>query len=65
MTMGIYELEDGLALVPLLIGVFVISEIIVQAEQAARKGLQESYKSVQTTPKITNRHGRSFFAVCR
>ena len=50
MTMGIYELEDGLALVPLLIGVFVISEIIVQAEQAARKGLQESYKKRSEKP---------------
>ena len=50
MTMGIYELEDGLALVPLLIGVFVISEIIVQAEQAAQKGLQESYKKRSDNP---------------
>lgn len=31
LTMGLYDLEDGLALVPLLIGVFVISEIIAQA----------------------------------
>lgn len=44
MTMGIPEFDDGLALVPLLIGVFVISEIIVQAEHAARKGLSEAYK---------------------
>lgn len=44
MTMGLLELEDGLALVPLLIGVFVISEIIIQAEQAARQGLAEAYK---------------------
>jgi putative tricarboxylic transport membrane protein len=33
MTMGIDELESGMALVPLLIGVFVISEVIVQAEK--------------------------------
>ncbi|MGI9426164.1 MAG: tripartite tricarboxylate transporter permease, partial [Hyphomicrobiaceae bacterium] len=44
MTMGFIELEDGLALVPLLIGVFVISEIIIQAEHAARQGLAEAYK---------------------
>jgi len=44
MTMGIAELEDGMALVPLLIGVFVISEIIIQAEHAARLGLAEAYK---------------------
>ena len=44
MTMGLLELEDGLALVPLLIGVFVISEIIIQAEQAARQGMAEAYK---------------------
>ena len=36
MTMGIAELEDGMALVPLLIGVFVISEIIIQAEKHAK-----------------------------
>ena len=36
MTMGIDELESGMALVPLLIGVFVISEVIVQAEKAAK-----------------------------
>ena len=36
MTMGIAELESGMALVPLLIGVFVISEVIVQAEKAAK-----------------------------
>jgi putative tricarboxylic transport membrane protein len=31
MTMGIYQLESGLSLVPLLIGLFVISEVMVQA----------------------------------
>ena len=36
MTMGVDELESGLALVPLLIGVFVISEVIIQAEKAAK-----------------------------
>jgi putative tricarboxylic transport membrane protein len=36
MTMGIDELEAGMALVPLLIGVFVISEVIIQAEKAAK-----------------------------
>ncbi len=36
MTMDIPELESGMALVPLLIGVFVISEVIIQAEKAAK-----------------------------
>ena len=36
MTMGIDELESGMALVPLLIGVFVISEVIIQAEKAVK-----------------------------
>ena len=36
MTMGIDELESGMALVPLLIGVFVISEVIIQAERSAK-----------------------------
>ncbi|MFY0613336.1 MAG: tripartite tricarboxylate transporter permease [Hyphomicrobiaceae bacterium] len=50
MTMGFLELEDGLALVPLLIGVFVISEIIIQAEQAAKQGLAEAYKIKSEEP---------------
>ena len=36
MTMGIDELESGMALVPLLIGVFVISEVIIQAEKVVK-----------------------------
>lgn len=32
MTMGIYQLESGFSLIPLLIGLFVISEVMVQAE---------------------------------
>ncbi|MEM9798319.1 MAG: tripartite tricarboxylate transporter permease [Pseudomonadota bacterium] len=35
-TFGLTELQDGLSLVPLLIGVFVISEIIIQAERMAK-----------------------------
>lgn len=50
MTMGIPELEDGLALVPLLIGVFVVSEIIVQAERVAKQGLDEAYKLSSDDP---------------
>ena len=42
MTMGVYELEDGLSLVPLLIGVFVISEIVIQAERAAKSALERA-----------------------
>ena len=45
MTMGIAELESGMALVPLLIGVFVISEVIIQAEKAAK------VKIIDTAPK--------------
>ena len=45
MTMGIDELESGMALVPLLIGVFVISEVIIQAEKAAK------VKMIDTAPK--------------
>lgn len=39
MTMGIYELENGLSLVPLLIGIFVISEIIVQSQKLEQEDL--------------------------
>ena len=41
MTMGLLELQDGLSLVPLLIGVFVISEVIIQAERAALSKIAE------------------------
>jgi putative tricarboxylic transport membrane protein len=41
MTMGVDELESGMALVPLLIGVFVISEVIIQAEKAAKVSLSD------------------------
>jgi len=33
MTMGIYQLQSGFSLVPLLIGLFVISEVMVQSEK--------------------------------
>jgi len=37
MALEILELEGGFSLVPLLIGIFVMSEVLVQAEQAAGK----------------------------
>ncbi|MCK0167214.1 tripartite tricarboxylate transporter permease [Jannaschia sp. S6380] len=36
MTFGIGDMRDGMSLVPLLIGVFVVSEIIIQAERMAK-----------------------------
>ncbi|MEK9721920.1 MAG: tripartite tricarboxylate transporter permease [Rhodospirillaceae bacterium] len=42
LTMGFEDLEEGLALVPLLIGVFVISEIIIQAEKLAKSELTDA-----------------------
>ena len=54
MTMGIDELEAGMALVPLLIGVFVISEVIVQAEKAAK------VKMVDVAPKALDT-GEDYF----
>ncbi len=39
MTMGIYELESGFSLVPLLIGLFVISEVMVQVAKLEDEGL--------------------------
>ena len=53
MTMGIDELESGMALVPLLIGVFVISEVIVQAEKAAKiKMMDVAQKRIWIKAKI-------------
>lgn len=42
MTMGLPDLRDGMALVPLLIGVFVISEIIIQAERSAKAKMMDA-----------------------
>ncbi len=41
MTMGFLELESGFSLVPLLIGVFVISEVIIQLEKLGGGGTQK------------------------
>jgi len=40
MTMGFYELSSGLSLVPLLIGMFVFSEIFVQVEKSRQNAIQ-------------------------
>ena len=50
MTMGIAELESGMALVPLLIGVFVISEVIIQAEKAAKAKVVETASTILDDP---------------
>ena len=42
LTFGTQDLRDGMSLVPLLIGVFVISEIIIQAERMAKSGLVDA-----------------------
>ena len=52
MTMGIDELESGMALVPLLIGVFVISEVIIQAEKAAKVKMIDLDKSKLDDPQL-------------
>ena len=41
MTMGIMELENGFSLVPLLIGIFVMSEVMVQAEKSLQQIVSE------------------------
>jgi putative tricarboxylic transport membrane protein len=42
MTMDILELESGFSLVPLLIGIFVMSEILVQAEESMSKLIRQT-----------------------
>ncbi len=46
MTVGIYELENGLNLVPLLIGVFVISEIFTRLEPKLLNEISENALSL-------------------
>lgn len=40
MTMDFLELEAGFSLVPLLIGIFVLTEVLVQAEKKIKKEIQ-------------------------
>ncbi|MGP1396664.1 MAG: tripartite tricarboxylate transporter permease [Inquilinaceae bacterium] len=49
-TFGVLALEEGLSLVPLLIGVFVVSEIMVQAEQAMRTKAGATIAEVEAGP---------------
>ncbi|MEM7711784.1 MAG: tripartite tricarboxylate transporter permease, partial [Pseudomonadota bacterium] len=54
LTFGSQDLRDGLSLVPLLIGVFVISEIIIQAERMGKEvvvdaGLADHHKGDRLT----------------
>lgn len=42
LTFGSQDLRDGMSLVPLLIGVFVISEIIIQAERMGKAKLVDA-----------------------
>ncbi len=50
MTMGFNELEEGFALVPLLIGVFVISEVIIQAEKSGKTALSDMNLTDESNP---------------
>ena len=69
MTLGIPELESGMALVPLLIGVFVISEVIVQAEKAAKVTLNQTNPALLDQPDSNhftwNEFKRCFPIMCR
>jgi putative tricarboxylic transport membrane protein len=42
MTLGFLDLENGFSLVPLLIGIFVMSEVLVQAESAIIEYVSDS-----------------------
>ncbi len=50
-TFGVLELESGFALVPLLIGVFVIAELMVQAERLALGDGDNTIAAVAPDPK--------------
>ena len=69
MTLGIPELESGMALVPLLIGVFVISEVIVQAEKAAKVTLNKTHSALVDQPDSNyftwNEFKKCFPIMCR
>lgn len=63
LTMGLGELEEGLALVPLLIGVFVISEVIIQAEKSAKETLAD-FRETNTANRSANHMTWAEFKRC-
>lgn len=50
LTMGFLELESGFSLVPLLIGIFVITEVLVQVEAKAALTINTDRKTGETDP---------------
>lgn len=50
MTMGVFELDEGLSLVPLLIGVFVISEIMAQTYVNFASSAKNELKLIRQDP---------------
>ena len=42
LTFGTQDLRDGMSLVPLLIGVFVVSEIVIQAERMGKEAVVDA-----------------------
>lgn len=62
MTVGIYELENGLNLVPLLIGIFVISEIFTRLEPALLKA--KSFNALSLSQKQADHFSMIEFVRC-
>ena len=60
MTMDILELEGGFSLVPLLIGIFVMSEILIQAEMAATKLATDMVDTKKLDPEANRLSWREF-----
>ena len=50
MTMGVFELDEGLSLVPLLIGVFVISEIMAQTYVSFTSSTKNELRLIRQDP---------------
>jgi putative tricarboxylic transport membrane protein len=50
LTMGFLELESGFSLVPLLIGIFVITEVLVQVEAKAASMINTERRAGETDP---------------
>ena len=50
MTMGVFELDEGLSLVPLLIGVFVVSEIMAQTYVTFASSAKNELRLIRQDP---------------
>jgi putative tricarboxylic transport membrane protein len=63
-TYGVYELEDGLGFIPLIMGLFGISEVFLNLEEAISREILTRGKIAGLLPSVKD-WGRSIFPILR